>query len=312
MVWNGTACVACVTPQVFDQTTGTCVTPAGPLKQKIHSLTYATAPAPDPGMMYDAFGVQVPIPSGGYRIVGYVHSLTGDPATDMALNQAGAVTTASGGAVSSFNTPTFNGAAVASTNQFNIGIGTATLMDFGTDPVSGMSWGRWQGGKIRQVSLESGQVSAINQGAGSTHWFASPTQTQAITLPLTGIIPYTLVGGTTPTDAGGALGTLNSASFTANFTNSTVNVGLNLGMPAIAGPTPLPAVTINASAFGIPIMPGANFRTTNPIIDCPACTGLTSGTIAGQFSGPGGVGVGVGYGFKNGTQIINGAVVFRK
>ncbi|MEK7736781.1 MAG: hypothetical protein AAB319_03375, partial [Pseudomonadota bacterium] len=170
----------------------------------------------------------------------------------------------------------------------------------------------WQGGQISRTSLESGEVSAIVQGAGSTHWFATPTQTQAIVLPLTGIIPYTLVGSTTPTDAGGALGTLNSASFTANFTNSTVDVGLNLSMPAIASPTPLPAVTINAGAFGIPILPGANFKTTNPTIDCPACTGVTSGAIAGQFSGPGGVGAGVGYGFKNGTQIINGAAVFRK
>ena len=263
-------------------------------------------------MMYDAFGEQVPIPPEGYRIVGYAHSLAGDTAAEITLNQAGAVTNSSSGAVTSFHVPAFDGAAEDSANKFKIGIGSATLMDFGTDPVSGMSWGRWQGGRLNRISLESGQASAIIQGAGSTHWFVSPTQTQAITLPRTGIIPYTLAGSTTPTDAGGTLGTLNAATFTANFTNSTVDVGLNLSMPAIAKPVPLPAVTINASAFGIPILPGANFKTTNPSIDCPACKGITSGTIAGQFSGPGGLGVGVGYGFKNGTQIINGAAVFRK
>lgn len=259
--------------------------------------------------MYDAFGVQVPIPSGGYRNVGYVNSLSGDPATGMALNQATAVTTASSGAVTGFNSPSFDGAAVASGNQSNILIGTATQMDFGTDPVSGMSWGRWLGGQVNRISLDSGQTAAISQGAASTHWFATPTQTQAVILPLTGIIPYTLVGGTTPTDASGVLGRLNSASFTANFTNATVDIGLNLSMPAGASSG---AVTINASAFGLPIMPGANFRSTNPVINCPACSGATSGVIAGQFSGPGGLGVGVGYGFKNGPQLINGAVVFHR
>jgi len=48
------------------------------------------------------------------------------------------------------------------------------------------------------------------------------------------------------------------------------------------------------------------------MIDCQAGAGVTSGTIAGQFSGPGGPGVGVGYGFKNDAQSLNGTVVFRK
>ncbi|MFA7270782.1 MAG: hypothetical protein WC073_15710 [Sterolibacterium sp.] len=289
---------------------GFCV--AGTAFKKKTKLTYATAPTPEEGMMYDAFGVQVSIPAGGYRNVGFAHSLTGDTAIELSLNQASTVASTSGGAMTSFNAPSFDGTAVTSANRFNVGIGTATLMDFGTDPVSGMSWGRWQGGQISRVSLDSGQVSMVSQGAGSTHWFASPTQTQAITLPLTGIIPYTLVGSTSPTDANGTIGKLNSAIFTANFTNSTVDVGLNLSMPAAASPARLPAVTIDATAFGIPIMPGANFKATNPTIACPACAGVPSGTIAGQFSGPGGSGVGVGYGFKNGTQLINGAAVFRK
>ncbi len=284
---------------------------AGTAFRKKPRLTYATAPAPSAGMMYDAFGVQVPIPAEGYRNIGYTHSLTGDTVMDMALNQTSAVSTRSGGALTSFNAPAFDGSAVASTNQFNIGTGTATLMDFGTDPVSGMSWGRWQGGQISRMSL-AGQTSAIVQGAGSTHWFATPAQTQAISLPLTGIIPYALVGSTSPTDTLGTVGKLNSASFTANFTNATVDIGLNLSMPAVAGPTKLPAVTIDATALGIPILPGANFKTTNPTINCPACSAVTSGMIGGQFSGPGGAGVGVGYGFKNGIQLINGAAVFHK
>ena len=334
-VWDGTACVApttitcvapevlnasgtgcvqpatttCTAPQVMDAN-GVCVTPQG--MRIRNQLTYATAPAPAAGMMYDAFGVQVRVPASGYRNIGYAHSLTGGSAVDIALNPAGSVATRPGGAVTSFSAPSFDGASVTSANQLNIRVGTATLMDFGTDPVTGMSWGRWQGGQMNQTSLASGQVTPLANGAGSTHWFVSPTQTQAVTLPLTGVIPYSLAGKTTPTDASGALGTLNSASFTANFTNATVDIGLNVSMPAARTPTPSPSITINANAFGVPILPGANFRTTSPTIHCPACTGATSGTIAGQFSGPGGAGAGVGYGFTNGTRVINGTAVFRK
>ncbi len=335
MVWNGTACAAptvitCVAPEVLNAEGTACVAPSGSActppqvpdangvcvtaqgMKAGNQLTYATAPPPSAGMMYDAFGMQVKIPSAGYRNIGYAHSLTGGASTEITLNHAGSVATAPSGAVVSFRAPSFDGTALTSANQFNIGVGTATLMDFGTDPVTGMSWGRWQGGQMSLTSLSTGQVTPIANGAGSTHWFASPTQTQAITLPLTGVIPYTLAGKTTPTDASGALGTLNSATFTANFTNATVDIGLNLSMPAVTKPTASPSITINASAFGIPIMPGANFTTTNPTISCPACTGVTTGTIAGQFSGPGGPGVGVGYGFKNGARVINGAAVFRK
>lgn len=91
-----------------------------------------------------------------------------------------------------------------------------------------------------------------------------------------------------------------------------MDVGLSLSMPSVSGSSSSRAVTINASALGVPILAGANFKTTSPMIDCQACAGVTSGTIAGQFSGPGGSGVGVGYGFKNDAQSINGAVVFRK
>jgi len=262
--------------------------------------------------MYDAFGTQVKIPSTGYRNIGYSHSLTGDTSAEIALNPTGSVATTAAGALTSFRTPSFDGTALTSTNRLNIAVGTATLMDFGTDPVTGMSWGRWQGGQLNRTSLATGQVTRIANGAGSMHWFATPVQTQAITLPLTGVIPYVLAGGTSPTDAGGAVGRLNSATLTANFTNATVDIGLNLSMPAVAAPRTSPPITIDASAFGMPIMPGANFKTTNPTIHCAACSGPTTGTIAGQFSGPGGSGAGVGYGFNTGTRLINGTVVFRR
>ena len=320
MVWNGNACEqpSCTSPFVWNGTA--CVypnCPGGPTHcfaalRPATELTYATAPPPAEGMIYDALGTQVKIPAEGYRHVGYAHSLTGDAVVEPALNPASTIATNAVGAVTAFNVPSFKGTAISSANQFSVGIGTASLMDFGTDPVSGISWGRWQGGQINQTALASVEVTAIANGAGSTHWFVSPTQTQAITLPLTGIIPYTLAGGTTPTDAGGSQGRLNSATLTANFTNATVDVGLNVSMPATVTPSALPAITLNASALGIPILPGANFKTTSPSITCPACAGIPSGIIAGQFSGPGGLGAGIGYGFNTGTRIITGISIFHK
>ena len=259
-------------------------------------------------MMYDALGVQVPIPPAGYRNIGYVHSLAGVASVDTALNETTAVLSAPDGAVTSFKVPSVNGTAITSANQLTAGIGNAIQMDFGTDPVSGMSWGRWQAGwAVNNPALAN---IAAQVATSSLHWFASPVQTQAITLPLTGIIPYIYAGGTTPTDNYGTLGTLSSTpTFSANFTNQTVDVTLGVNMPASGGGTP--AVQLNATANNVPILPGANFKTTTPNVTCTGCATTATGVIGGQFSQRG-VGVGVGYGLQNGSQVINGAAVFHK
>jgi hypothetical protein len=260
-------------------------------------------------MMYDAFGAQVSIPPGGYQHIGYAHSLLGLASMDMALNAATTVS-APGGAVVSFNAPSVNGPAISSVNNFTAGIGSAIQMDFGVDSVSGMSWGRWQGSWIT-----SNPTQGIVPVGANLHWFASPTQTQAINLPRTGTFTYTYAGGTTPTDNNGMTGTLVSTpTFAADFTNQTVNVTLGVNMPASSGPIgPTTAVQINATANSVPILPGANFKTSTPTVTCTGCgANPVSGVIGGQFSGQGGLGVGVGYGLKNGPQVINGAAVFHK
>ncbi|MBI5909171.1 MAG: hypothetical protein HY848_04370 [Betaproteobacteria bacterium] len=260
---------------------------------------------PAPGKMYDAFGAQVSIPLAGYRHIGYAHSLQSIASMDMALNEATAVSSAAGGAITSFDVPSVSGAAVSSTNQFTVGIGNATLMDLGVDPVSGMSWGRWQGSWVTSNPAQG----TVSVGAGSNlHWFALPTQTQAITLPITGTISYTLAGGTRPTDNNGTQGTLTSATLNANFSAQQVNVSVGVSMPASAGMT---AVQLNAAANNVPILPGANFKTTTPTVTCTGCAAAATGVIGGQFS-QGGMGAGVGYGLQNGTQLINGAAVFHR
>ena len=255
--------------------------------------------------MYDAFGAQVTLPAAGYRNIGYVHSIAGVASMDMTLNGTETATSSPSGALSSFAAPSVNGAAVSSTNQFTVGIGNAVQMDFGVDPVSGISWGRWQGNWVTSNSTQG----IVPAGMGSDlHWFALPTQTQAITLPVTGTIFYTYAGGTTPTDNYGTQGTLTSATLNANFTAQQVSVSIGVNMPASSG---VAAVQLNAAANNLPILPGANFKTTTPTITCTGCAATVTGAIGGQFS-QGGLGAGVGYGLQNGMQAVSGAAVFHK
>lgn len=127
----------------------------------------------------------------------------------------------------------------------------ATMTDLGTHAASGLSWGRWQGGKVTQTAQYQGvdasgkwgmgayndngdfvigatqttQSSATN---GSLHWIAGKSPTpEYLTRVLTGSASYTLVGGTRPTDQNGNLGTLNNASLGVNFSTQMVNAAVN-------------------------------------------------------------------------------------
>ncbi|KAF0205419.1 MAG: hypothetical protein FD173_1032 [Gallionellaceae bacterium] len=270
------------------------------------AATYATpaaATAPTVGMMYDAFAALVTIPTGGYRNIFYSYATAGNvPAMEFARDNT---VVAAGSPTTTFAAPSTNGTATSSTNAANFTVGSS-LVDFGYDSVSGMSWGRWQGSWL---ATGANPVTAVS--TNNLHWFATSVQTQAVTLPVTGTWNYTLVGNTNPTDNAGVVGTLNSATFSANFTAQTVNVGINVSMPASSANAALP-VTLNATATAVPILAGGNFKTSAPTVTCTAGNcGATSGAIGGHFSAPNGAGVGVGYGLNNGTQTINGVAVFR-
>jgi len=271
----------------------------------------AGVPTPNPAAtyMYDAFGAQVLIPGGGYRNISYVYGMAAN-ATAMEISIDNQII-APGGWSTYFSAPSSNGTATSSINMANFTMGIAApvtpQMDFGYDPVSGMSWGRWQGNWIIGVpSIPSTVTQASNS---NLHWFATSTQSGQVLIPKTGILKYTFAGGTSPTDNYGTIGTLNSAIFDANFTAQQVNVSIGVSMPASIGGAP--AVQMNATANNVPILPGANFKTTSPTVTCSGCGTAPTGVIGGQFS-QGAVGVGVGYGLTNGAQVINGVTVFHK
>jgi hypothetical protein len=236
-----------------------------------------------------------------YKNIGYMYNLGGANSFEIALNNTSTVLFDMYGGVGSFQAPAIPG--VSSVNSIQLDQGTAVPFDLGLDTMTGMSWGRWQGGSVSQVLI--GNMPTPNTAnTGSLHWFSTGSQTQAVTLPVTGTWNYALVGHTSPTDNTGAVGTLNSATFSANFTAQTVNVGVNVTVNAN---------TLNAVSTGVPILAGGNFKDTAPVVTCvPACGSTAGSVIGGQFSAPTGQGVGVGYGLVNGAQTVNGVAVFKQ
>ncbi len=188
-------------------------------------------------------------------------------------------------------------------------LGTASVAQFGTDPETGLVWGRWSGGTAQVVA--DGQTRALPLTDRSLHYVFSGTQSGPVTLPLTGTATYDLVGSTSPTNNLGAVGTLNSASLSANFTNRTVDTSLNL---TIAGQT------ISGVAQNVPIFREqyfSAFRGSAPgglpvpqllnITCAPACTNPT-GSIDGFFAGRNAVGAGMSYNLNG----ASGAAAFRR
>jgi hypothetical protein len=218
-------------------------------------------------------------------------------------NRPGEVTANAQGAASAFAAP-FRGA-----GHQSYAIGTASVAQSGTDPETGLVWGRWAGGVATVGSGSSQQSLPLN--TASLHYVFSGVQNGPVALPLTGTATYDLVGSTSPTDGNGNVGRLDSASLAANFTNRTVDLGVNV---TIAGQS------INASASGVPIYREqyfSAFRGNTPqgipvperlIINCqPACSN-PFGSVDGFFAGRSGQGAGMMYNLNG----ASGAAAFRR
>lgn len=251
-----------------------------------------------------------------YRIVGV--ALT-DPTSAAPLpgigglyNAASRVISDAAGNLTQFDiSPVGDGSA----QSLTIAQGTSTLANFGSDPITGISWGRWQGGVINVTDRATGTVKQLTL-QGSAHWIAGTTMTAPVTLPTTGTYSYVLAGGTLPTNNLGVTGTLNSATLSANFTAQTVNVGVN----ATVG-----ATTLGASANNLPIMQGAAFGAGNNMgaplaVTCAGtcgAAGSNGGSIVGGFTGAGATGAGVMYSLGTGLggaapTVVSGVAAFHR
>jgi hypothetical protein len=187
-------------------------------------------------------------------------------------------------------------------------LGTATVVESGVDPETGMIWGRWGGG-VATIS-RGGQVVQLDLHNRSLHYIFAGTQAGPVGLPITGTGVYDVIGSTLPTDINGHVGALNQATLNANFTNRTVDASVNIGING---------QTWNGQANGMPIyrdqyfgaftgspIPGNN----NPsplVMSCtPNCGAGAQGSFDGFFTGRSGQRAGLMYNL-GGNQ---GAVAF--
>jgi len=206
----------------------------------------------------------------------------------------------SGGQMTSFN----NGRLVA-------GVGTASIVDTGSDGAtngipadSGLNWGRWQGpGSTIAQSLGS-QV--VHNDGGNLHYIYGNLATS---IPTSGQVSYSPIGGTRPTDSGsGAVGTLISGgTINVNFTTAQLALtGLAVGFGSatytLAGSTTI----LNGQFSTAPV--GATAGCTGG-----GCQSLIAGNFAGFLAGPGAAGIGLDYYFntRNGS-VIEGVAGYRK
>ena len=246
----------------------------------------------------------------------YRDGLVSDPAASLAnasyirsfatTNRQSEVTVGDNGLVTAFTAPFPTGNELAGHRPY--AQGTATIVDNGFDPTTGLVWGRWAGGT---ATIGGQNVSLADR---SLHYIFSPTQSGPVTLPLTGSAVYDVVGSTRPTDLAGHTGVFNSASLNANFSARTVDTSVNI---TINGQT------WNGSASGVPIYRDQYFsayaggpniagipRPAAFNITCtPNCTptGVT-GSLDGFFTGRRGNGAGVMYNLSGNA----GAVAFSR
>ena len=237
----------------------------------------------------------------------YRDGLVSDPAASLAgasyirsyatTNSQGEVTVGENGVVSAFTAPFPTGNEIIGHRPY--AQGTATVVDNGFDPTTGLVWGRWAGGN----ATIGGQSISLSQR--SLHYIFSPAQSGPVALPLTGSAVYDVVGSTRPTDLAGNVGVFNSASLNANFSARTVDTSVNI---TINGQT------WNGAANGVPIYRDQYFsayaggpniagipRPAVFNITCtPNCTptGVT-GSLDGFFTGRRGNGAGVMYNMNN-------------
>ncbi len=187
-------------------------------------------------------------------------------------------------------------------------LGTAQVVQSGADPETGMIWGRWSGGSA-QIS-GGGSSEALNLANASLHYIFAGAQSGPVTLPLTGTATYDVIGNTNPTDFSGHVGTLNSATLNANFTNRTASAAVNIGInnqtwTGTATNMPIYRDQYFQAYTGVPI-PGV-LNLTPLVIGCsPNCGTGATGSFDGFFTGRNGGRAGLMYNM-GGNQ---GAVAF--
>ena len=184
-------------------------------------------------------------------------------------------------------------------------IGTASTLDLGFDPQTGISWGRWAGGTANFTNAASGANTSIDLNVRSLHWVSGPDRLD-VTLPLSGTINYQLIGNTNPTNNLGNTGVLGAASLSANFNNMTTSSTIDIGINNQVW---------NATGSGL-IQSNGEFSSNMSVTgtDTSSGTFIGTGSNAGFFT-DNAAGAGMGYALEadvNGTSTnVTGTAVFQ-
>jgi hypothetical protein len=184
-------------------------------------------------------------------------------------------------------------------------IGTATTLDLGFDPETGISWGRWADGAAGFNNAATGANTSIDLTDRSLHWISGPDRVD-VTLPLTGTINYQLVGNTSPTDNLGNTGVLGAASLSANFNNMTTSTTLDIGINNQVW---------NATGSGV-IQPNGEFGGNMSVTGNDESSGafIGTGSNAGFFT-DNATGAGMGFALEadvnNTSTSVTGTAVFQ-
>ncbi|MCH9026050.1 MAG: FecR domain-containing protein [Proteobacteria bacterium] len=190
-------------------------------------------------------------------------------------------------------------------------VGSAEILDRGEDAASGIRWGRWANGSI-SVMDSTGASTDHDLGNSSLHWVTGSVGQPTPVLPTTGSANFTLVGNTNPTDNAGNVGTLGSASLSADFDRQTVDADVSLSMDANNE-------IWNASATDIAIDNadatfGGSFDDVTVTDTTDGSVSQGDGSLSGFFTGDenGNIsGAGFGYSLEDGMGTsVTGAVAF--
>ena len=177
-------------------------------------------------------------------------------------------------------------------------VGSAANTNTGFDPTGSLRWGRWAAGTATLNTDTT--TSDIDLTESSLHWVLAPMNTNPDRV-ITGSAEYALVGNTDPTDDFGNRGVLGSASLYADFTNSTVESDIQLGIAEQVW-TASGTGTITSNLFN-------GLYSTVTVTGDTGATGSFGGVFSNSTSGVPGA-AGLSYQLNNESRTVSGVVVF--
>jgi hypothetical protein len=207
--------------------------------------------------------------------------------------------------------------------QSTFALDTAVIAESNVDPILMLRWGRWSGGNVAELDLGSGLTIPMDLTQRSLHWVEGADSATPPVLPTSGTVAFVLAGATSPTDRVGNIGTLNSASLTADFTAQQVTTALNISMNGdtwiATGQGPIGAQANLADHQFSGVINGGSISSLSGV---PAPIGNFSGFFTNPGGAPGSVPAGAGMSYtmhdpqgiylNNGAFSIDGVAVFKK